>query len=69
MTRKHPSPDPKKATAYLRCSTHRQDLSPDAQRAAIAAPHSGSDCLDDVEKVLRHHDADQHEAHNVQDAA
>ncbi len=27
--------DPKVAVAYLRASTERQDLSPDAQRAAI----------------------------------
>jgi DNA invertase Pin-like site-specific DNA recombinase len=32
-----PAPDPKKAVAYLRASTERQDLSPDAQRDAIAA--------------------------------
>ena len=30
-----PAPDPKQAVAYLRCSTDRQDLSPDAQREAI----------------------------------
>ena len=30
-----PAPDPKRAIAYLRCSTDRQDLSPDAQREAI----------------------------------
>jgi DNA invertase Pin-like site-specific DNA recombinase len=32
-----PATDPSKAVAYLRCSTERQDLSPDAQRDAIAA--------------------------------
>ncbi len=34
MPRK-PTPDPKQAIAYIRCSTSRQDLSPDLQRAAI----------------------------------
>jgi DNA invertase Pin-like site-specific DNA recombinase len=33
--RPKPAPDPTKAVAYLRCSTDRQDLSPDAQRDAI----------------------------------
>ena len=28
---------PERAIAYIRCSTSRQDLSPDAQRAAITA--------------------------------
>lgn len=31
-----PKPDASRAVAYLRCSTERQDLSPDAQRTAIA---------------------------------
>ncbi len=35
--RKKLTTDPKKAVAYLRCSTHRQELSPEAQRAAITA--------------------------------
>ena len=35
MQRK-PTPDPKRAIAYLRCSTDRQDLSADSQRDAIA---------------------------------
>lgn len=36
MTRRRVTPaDAKLAVAYLRCSTDRQDLSPDAQRAAI----------------------------------
>lgn len=36
MTRRRAKPaDATKAVAYLRCSTDRQDLSPDAQRAAI----------------------------------
>ena len=36
VTRRRVAPaDPKLAVAYLRCSTDRQDLSPDAQRAAI----------------------------------
>jgi len=35
MTRKKPATDPARAIAYIRCSTLRQDLSPDAQRAAI----------------------------------
>ena len=35
MTRKKKDADKTKAIAYLRCSTHRQDLSPDAQRGAI----------------------------------
>ena len=33
--RKRVAADPTKAVAYLRCSTERQDLSPDAQRAAV----------------------------------
>ena len=37
MTRTKPAPDPGRAIAYIRCSTSRQDLSPDAQRAAIEA--------------------------------
>ncbi len=38
MARRKPKPgDPKKAIAYIRCSTHRQELSPEAQRAAITA--------------------------------
>src|SRR5262245_15133703 len=40
--RKKPLANPALAVAYLRCSTERQDLSPDAQRAAItrwAAAH------------------------------
>ncbi len=38
MARRRPKPgDPTKAVAYLRCSTHRQELSPEAQRAAITA--------------------------------
>ena len=36
MTRKRPAPDPHRAVAYIRCSTSRQDLSPEAQAAAIA---------------------------------
>lgn len=32
-----PKPDPGRAIGYLRVSTDRQDLSPDAQRAAITA--------------------------------
>ena len=32
-----PTPDPKRAIAYLRCSTSRQDLSPETQREAIHA--------------------------------
>lgn len=35
MGRRHPQPDPAKAIAYLRVSTDRQDLGPDAQRTAI----------------------------------
>jgi site-specific DNA recombinase len=35
--RSSPPPDPRKAIAYVRCSTDRQDLSPDAQRGAIQA--------------------------------
>lgn len=35
MRRREPAPTATKASAYLRCSTDRQDLSPDAQRAAI----------------------------------
>ncbi len=34
MPRK-PTPDPTQAVAYIRCSTSRQDLSPELQRAAI----------------------------------
>ena len=37
MPRNPPAPDPNQAIAYLRCSTDRQDLSPDAQRTAIQA--------------------------------
>ena len=37
MARRKPDPDQTKAVAYLRVSTDRQDLSPDAQREAIAA--------------------------------
>lgn len=33
---KHP-PDATRAVAYIRCSTLRQDLSPDAQRASMSA--------------------------------
>jgi DNA invertase Pin-like site-specific DNA recombinase len=35
--RRRPAPNPKIAVAYLRASTDRQDLSPDAQTAAIDA--------------------------------
>ena len=35
MSKQKFAPDATKAVAYLRCSTDRQDLSPDAQRAAI----------------------------------
>jgi DNA invertase Pin-like site-specific DNA recombinase len=37
MTRRRTATDPKRAVAYLRASTDRQDLSPDAQAAAIEA--------------------------------
>lgn len=37
MARKREDADPSKAIAYLRVSTQRQYLSPDAQRDAIAA--------------------------------
>jgi DNA invertase Pin-like site-specific DNA recombinase len=36
MAPRHPAPDPTKAIAYLRVSTDRQDLSPDAQKDAIS---------------------------------
>ncbi len=48
----HPAPDPTKAIAYLRCSTDRQDLSPDAQRDAISAWAE----REDVEVVAWHED-------------
>lgn len=35
MSRQRPPPDPRKAIACDRCSTLRQDLSPDAQRQAL----------------------------------
>ena len=35
MPKRKPTPDPTKAIAYLRASTDRQDLGPDAQREAI----------------------------------
>ncbi len=35
--RRRQAADPSRAVAYLRCSTERQDLSPDAQREAINA--------------------------------
>ncbi len=37
MPRSTPAPSPRRAIAYLRCSTHRHDLSPDAQREDVAA--------------------------------
>jgi DNA invertase Pin-like site-specific DNA recombinase len=37
-----PAPDPTRAVAYLRCSTERQDLSPDAQRAAVEGWAAGA---------------------------
>lgn len=44
MTRRpKPAADPTKAVAYLRASTERQDLSPDAQRAAIEAWAKGAE--------------------------
>jgi DNA invertase Pin-like site-specific DNA recombinase len=42
MTRRRAPADPTKAVAYLRASTDRQDLSPDAQRAAIGAWAAGA---------------------------
>jgi DNA invertase Pin-like site-specific DNA recombinase len=36
MSCKAPAPDPTRAIAYLRCSTDRQDLSPEVQRDAIS---------------------------------
>jgi len=44
-SRKKATPDPAKAIAYIRCSTSRQDLSPDAQREAISA-WAGRECVD-----------------------
>ena len=40
--RPKPPADPSKAVAYLRCSTDRQDLSPDAQREAITRWAAGA---------------------------
>lgn len=42
MTRRRAPTDPTRAVAYLRASTDRQDISPDAQRAAIEAWAAGA---------------------------
>ena len=53
MTRRRAIPaDATKAVAYLRASTDRQDISPDAQRAAISAWAAGAN----VTIVAWHHD-------------
>ena len=50
--RKKKDADPAKAVAYLRCSTSRQDLSPEAQTAAITEWAKGAG----VEVVATHED-------------
>ena len=52
MPRRPRTPCPTRAVAYLRCSTDRQDLSPDAQRDAIA----GWAATNGVEVVAWHED-------------